>query len=132
VRRLFPDYRAAEEAYLAKTGFFPIMHLIVVRRELAERHRWLAGSLYQAFDQVRRAGIARLWDTGSLAAAVPWLYAELERTAKLFGSGRGGDGFWPYGVQANSPAIEYMAEQSFRQGLSPRRVAVDELFAPIE
>lgn len=131
VRRLFPDYRAAEEAYLARTGHFPIMHLVVLRTELSRRHPWLAGRLYRAFETVRKAGIARLWDTGSLAAALPWLYQELERTAGVFGTGRGGDGFWPYGIEANRATLEYMVEQSVVQGLSPRHPSLDELFVPV-
>jgi 4,5-dihydroxyphthalate decarboxylase len=125
VRRLFPDYRAVERAYFERTGFFPIMHLVVLRRAIYEQHRWVAANILQAFTQAKDAGIARLWDTGSLACGVPWLLDELEEIRAVFG----GDA-WPYGIARNRAALEYIAAMSYDQGLSPRKLELADLFAP--
>jgi 4,5-dihydroxyphthalate decarboxylase len=125
IKRLFPDYRAVERAYFERTGFFPIMHLVVLRRVIYEQHRWVAANILQAFTQAKDAGIARLWDTGSLACGVPWLLDELEEIRAVFG----GDA-WPYGIARNRAALEYIAAMSYDQGLSSRKLELADLFAP--
>ena len=79
LRRLFPDYPAVEKAYYRRTGIFPIMHTVVIRRDVYERNPWIATSLYEAFELAKRAGEARIRVTGPLAVALPWLPAHLER-----------------------------------------------------
>jgi 4,5-dihydroxyphthalate decarboxylase len=64
VRRLFPDYRAAERDYYRRTGLFPIMHAVGIRRDVLEKNRWLAASVYQAF---LRAKGADFWSYGVAA-----------------------------------------------------------------
>ena len=122
--RLFPDYRAAEQAYYAKTGLHPIMHLVVVRDSLAERHPWLCASLYKAFREAKQLAIADLEKIGSLAVSLPWVGAELEATRALLG-----DDFWPYGVAENAKELETLIRYSHEQGLTERRLGVEELFA---
>ncbi len=124
VGRLFPEYRAAEQAYYAKTGLHPIMHLVAVRESLAERHPWLCASLYKAFREAKRLAIADLEKIGSLALSLPWVGAELEATRALLG-----DDFWPYGVSENAKDIETLIRYSHEQGLTERRLSVEELFA---
>ena len=125
VDRLFPDYRRAEEAYYAKTGHFPIMHVVGIRRGLAEQHPWLPTSLTKAFDQAKALALAELADVTASSATLPWLAAEVEHTRALMG-----DDFWPYGVEANRATLEAVTRYSFEQGLTPRRVEIEELFAP--
>jgi len=125
VGRLFADHRSVERAYYRKTGFFPIMHVIGIRRALLERHPWLARSVYKAFAEAKRVATAELADLTALQATLPFLAAELEDTRALMG-----EDYWPYGVEANRPALEALVRYSFEQGLSPRRLAVEELFAP--
>jgi 4,5-dihydroxyphthalate decarboxylase len=124
VGRLFPDYRAAEQDYFRKTGLYPIMHLVVVRRSLAEKHPWLCGSLYKAFRQAKALALAELEKIGTLAITLPWVGAELAATRAVLG-----DDIWPYGVSENSTAIEALIRYQHEQGLTDRRQSVEELFA---
>jgi 4,5-dihydroxyphthalate decarboxylase len=125
IRRLFADHRAVERDYYLRTGLFPIMHLVVLRRDVFEANRWLAVSLLQGFTEAKAAGQRRLRAVTGLAVGLPWLAAELAEVDELFG----GDAF-PYGVPANRHALEAATQYSLEQGLSPRRLEVEELFAP--
>lgn len=124
VRRLFADHRAVELDYLRRTGLFPIMHMVVLRRDVYERHRWLPVSLVQAFTEAKAQGAIRLRAVTGLAVGLPWLGASLDEVDHLFG----GDAF-PYGVARNRPALEAAVGYAQEQGLTPHRVAVDDLFA---
>ncbi len=125
VARLFPNFRQVEQAYYRKTGIFPIMHLIGIRRELAERHPWLAPSVYKAFDAAKRAAIPRLAEVGVNHDTLPWLQAEVEETKALMG-----DDYWPYGVAANRKSLDAMLRYMSDQGLVARPLTIDELFVP--
>lgn len=125
VRRLFPDHRTVERDYFLRTGLFPIMHLVVLRRDVYEQNRWLAVSLLQAFTEAKAAGQRRLRAVTGLAVGLPWLASSLDEVDELFD----GDAF-PYGVPSNRNALEAATQYSLEQGLSSRRVAVDDLFAP--
>jgi 4,5-dihydroxyphthalate decarboxylase len=126
IARLFPDYRARERKLYETTGIFPIMHLIVVRRDLYERHRWLATSLYKAFVESKRRALARLRYAGSLAVMLPWLQAEIEEIDAVFG----GDA-WRYGVESNRPTMEALVGYMVEQHFIARAMPVDDLFVPI-
>jgi 4,5-dihydroxyphthalate decarboxylase len=123
VRRLFPDFRRVERAYYAKTGIFPIMHTVVLKEELIRQHPWLARSLYDAFSEAKRLAYRRLADTAVLPYVLPWLVAEVEETRALMG-----DDPFPYGVARTRKTIDTLVGYSFRQGLAPRRLSVEELF----
>lgn len=125
VRRLFPDYRPVEEEYFRRTGFFPIMHLLVVRRDVHQSHPWLAQSLFKAFSEAKAEVERALADNDMLTCMLPWSVYDMESTRKVMGHD-----FWPYGIEPNQKTLETMCEYAFEQGLTPRRVAVDELFAP--
>ncbi|WP_174291149.1 ABC transporter substrate-binding protein [Sphingomonas bacterium] len=125
VARLFEDYRAAEEAYFRRTRLFPIMHVIGVRRMLVDRHPWLPAALVKAFDEAKRRCLQAMHDVGAVSAMLPWLGDDLARTVAVMGKD-----YWPYGVPANREALEAMVRYSHEQGLSPRRLALEELFAP--
>jgi 4,5-dihydroxyphthalate decarboxylase len=124
VRRLFLDARAEEERYFAETGIFPVMHVVVLRRDVYEQRPWLAQSLYKAFEQARRDAAARLAETAAGASLLPWGYAEAERTRGLMGAD-----FWTYGLAGNSETLRTFVQYSFEQGLIKRQLPVDELFA---
>jgi 4,5-dihydroxyphthalate decarboxylase len=124
VRRLFADARAEEERYFAATGIFPVMHVVVLRRDVYEQRPWLAQSLYKAFEQARRDAAARIAETAALASLLPWGYAEAERTRSLMGAD-----FWTYGLAGNSGTLETFVRYSFEQGLVKRQRPVEELFA---
>ena len=125
VRRLFPDYRAVEAEYFRRTGIFPIMHTVAIRRELLDRHPWVARSLYDAFCAAKAHALAQLGESAALTVSLPWLLAELEATRTLMG-----DDYWSYGVEPNRVALEALARYSHAQGLAARLVRIEELFAP--
>ncbi len=125
VTRLFADPRAQEEEYYAATGIFPIMHVIVLRRDVYQRHPWLAQSLHKAFDEARALTAARMAETAATRYMVPWLYADLERTQRLMG-----DGFWTYGLGANETTLRTFLRYSHQQGLAGRLLEPADLFAP--
>ena len=123
VRRLFPDFRRVERAYYEKTGIFPIMHTLVVKEELARQHPWLPRSLYDAFVESKRLAYQLLQFTAALPVSLPWLVAEAEETRALMG-----DDPFPYGVARNRKTLETLAGYTYRQGLAPRRLKVEEMF----
>src|SRR5499427_7239539 len=125
IARLFPNTRAAETAYYKKTGLFPIMHLIGIRRTLAEKYPWLATSVYKAFCEAKALAMADLRDVNALMVSLPWLEAETNETSALMGRD-----FWRYGVTENAPEIEALTEYLHEQGLVDRKLAAVELFHP--
>jgi 4,5-dihydroxyphthalate decarboxylase len=125
VRRLWSDVRAEEAAWFARTGIFPIMHVVALRRELYERHRWVARSLYKAFVAARDQAYAKLRETAALSYMLPWLPVELEHTQQLLGTD-----YWSYGLGPNRGQLDTFLRYHHEQGLSPRRLSPDELFVP--
>jgi 4,5-dihydroxyphthalate decarboxylase len=125
VVRLWPDSRPVETEWYRRTGLFPIMHLVVVRRDVYEADRWVARSLFKAFCEAKARAMARLRFTGTLATMVPWLVADFEDAQALFG-----DRYWPYGVAANRAELETAVRWAAEQGITRRPVTVEELFAP--
>lgn len=126
VARLFPDYRAVEEAYYRKTGIFPIMHCVCLRRDVHERYPWLAKNLEKAFSEAKRRWEEALWRGAVEHIAIPWFLAELEAELRVFGR----DGLWPYGLgPGNRKVLETFIDYSYEQGLIRRRPSVEELFA---
>ncbi len=124
VVRLFTDSRAVESAYFEQTGIFPIMHVVALRREVHERHPWIAQELYKAFLQARAVAVAGLYETAALKHMLPWLVQEVEQTRAAMG-----DDFWTYGLEPNRRVLEAFLAYSHAQGLSPRRFEPEELFA---
>jgi len=125
VKRLFEDYVPVEQAYFAKTKIFPIMHTVVLRRDVYEKNRWIANALYKAFVEAQRITYRDLRSTASLQAMLPWASAEEEAARKLMG-----EDYWPYGFAANQHVLETFTRYSFEQGLSKRKLDPQELFAP--
>jgi 4,5-dihydroxyphthalate decarboxylase len=121
IARLFPDFRGLEQEYYRQTGAFPPQHLIVLRREAWEAHRWIARHLTDAFIAANDAFTAA---QRSFPYATPWLEAELEDTAALMGQD-----FHPYGLERTRTQIDLFAAEAFRLGLTSRRVTVEEYFA---
>jgi ABC-type nitrate/sulfonate/bicarbonate transport system substrate-binding protein len=111
--------------YFAETGIFPVMHVVVLRREVYERRPWLAQSLYKAFEQARREAAARLAETAAGASLLPWAYAEAGRTRYVMGAD-----FWTYGLAGNEDTLRTFVQYSFEQGLIGRPREPAGLFAP--
>jgi 4,5-dihydroxyphthalate decarboxylase len=125
VRTLLDDCRAAENAYFADTGIVPIMHVVVLRRSLHDRHPWLARDLVTAFTEARDWSLARLRSGGTPMYPVPHLPELVAEALGAFG-----DDPWPYGVDRNRPTLDTFCRYAHEQGLTPRLLAVEELFAP--
>ena len=125
VRRLFTDVRGAEADYFRRTGIFPIMHVVVLRRDIYDANRWAARSLFRALVAARDAAWHGLDETASLRYMLPWLATELEATRAVLG-----DDYWTYGLAGNEKALATLIGYSHAQGLARRAFAPAELFAP--
>jgi 4,5-dihydroxyphthalate decarboxylase len=125
VKRLFENYVEVEKAYYRKTGIFPIMHTVVIRRELYDANRWIAQSLFKAFQQAQRRTYDTLSTTMALTTMLPWQVAHVEEARRELG-----EDWWPYGYEANRHVLETFLRYHHEQGLSKRRLEARELFAP--
>jgi 4,5-dihydroxyphthalate decarboxylase len=125
VLRLFEDYQAVETDYFRKTKIFPIMHTVVLRRELYEKYPWVARSLYKAFALAQREAYEDLYETAALKFMLPWLIRHAEDTRNFMGPD-----FWPYGLESNLHVLGTFLRYSHEQGLSERLLAPQDLFAP--
>ena len=125
VCRLFDDYQKEEQNYYSKTKIFPIMHTVVIRREVLDKHPWIAQSLYKAFVLAQRETYRDLHETAALKSMLPWLTRHVEDTRKLMG-----EDFWPYGFEPNAHALSTFLRYSFEQGLSQRQLLPQDLFVP--
>jgi 4,5-dihydroxyphthalate decarboxylase len=124
IARLFPDYRKEEEDYFRRTGIFPIMHIIGIRKSLVEKHPWLPVNVYKAFIAAKQIAEKDLNEIGHLMVTLPWLVHEFNATRSLMG-----DDYWPYGFAENRKVLDTFTRYHFEQGLSQRQVAPEELFA---
>jgi 4,5-dihydroxyphthalate decarboxylase len=125
VGRLFENYREVEEAYYNKTGIFPIMHTVILKREVYERNPWIAVNLYKAFCEAKDMVMMGYFETAALRVTMPWLTGEVERLKGLFG-----EDWWPYGVEKSRKTLETFLRYHHEQGLSKKLMSVEELFAP--
>jgi 4,5-dihydroxyphthalate decarboxylase len=124
-RRLFENCQEIEEAYFRKTGIYPIMHVIVLRRDVYERDRWIAMNLFKAFGEAKRHSMERLVEIGLSHVPMPWLSEHARRWRDI-----AGEDFWPYGVEGNRATLEAYLQYCFEQGVAQRQLKVEELFAP--
>jgi hypothetical protein len=125
VTRLFDDVIAVEKEYFAATGIFPIMHVVVLRRELYEQHRWVAQSLYKACRLARDDAYGRIYDSSALRFCEPWLIQHLEEAKQLLGQD-----YWSYGLAENEKTLDVFLRYHHEQGLSRTRYEAADLFAP--
>ncbi|MFF7604502.1 ABC transporter substrate-binding protein [Streptomyces parvulus] len=124
---LFPDHETRERAWFRRTGIFPMMHTVVVRRALLHAHPGLARSLYQGFLAAKDDAAQRYRDMRRLfqvTTMVPWMHQLFEENRDLLG-----EDWFPYGIDANRTALETFVRYSAEQGVSRSPRAVDELFA---
>jgi 4,5-dihydroxyphthalate decarboxylase len=127
IARLFPDFKRVEQDYYRRTRIFPIMHTVVIRKDVYRDHPWVAASLYRAFCAARDIAVQPLYDTDALMVALPWLIDHVEENRRIFG-----DDFWAYGLEANRPSWDALCRYVHEQGLAPRRIAPEELFVPVD
>jgi len=122
---LFPDPVAAATDYYKRTGIFPIMHIIGVRREIVAQHPWLPAAVLKAFERSKAIALEKLSDTSSTKVTLPFIEERLMEARALMGPD-----FWSYGVGANRKTLETFLRHHHAQGLSSRPVTVEELFHP--
>jgi 4,5-dihydroxyphthalate decarboxylase len=123
VVRLFPDYVEVEAAYYARTGIFPIMHLVTIRRAVCEQHPFVAESLYKALCASKDLALKRMHLSGSTPYMLPWMSRDLQELADVLGPDP-----WPYGVEKSRLTLEAFTTYLFEQGMTSRVVPIDELF----
>lgn len=122
VRRLFEDFVDVEMRYVRETGIFPIMHTIVIRRELLDENPWIAMNLLTAFEEAKRRSVQRALFVGS-CFPIPWGYEHARRAQDLFGNE-----YWPYGIEANRTSLDAFLQFAFEQGICHRRLEPEDLF----
>jgi 4,5-dihydroxyphthalate decarboxylase len=125
VSRLFTDYRTAEEDYFRVTKLFPLMHAVGIRKDLAAEHPWLAASVFKAFQEAKDVCMRDMMQVNYLRCSLPWLGDDVRRVQALMGND-----YWRYGVAENRLELDAMRRYAFEDGLAPRLVDVEELFAP--
>jgi 4,5-dihydroxyphthalate decarboxylase len=125
VTRLFENFVDVEKAYYQQTGMFPIMHTVAIKREVYEANRWIAQSLFKAFVEAQKKTYEDLKQTAALKGMLPWFNAHVEEAFDLMGPD-----FWAYGFEPNYKTLETFLRYHHEQGLSPRLLKPEELFAP--
>ena len=121
--RLWPDSQGIEERYYKDTGIFPIMHVVVVKNDVLERHPWVAMNLLRAFEEAKANSLRRLSTVVHSTIPVPWLHYAYAQALQVFGKD-----FWPYGIEANRPTLEPFLQFCHEQGLLTRTIPVEDLF----
>ena len=122
---LYPDPAAAAAAWFRKSRIFPIMHILGVRRTLAEQHPWLPMAAMKAFEQAKALALAKLGDVAASKVTLPFLDEQLHAARRLMG-----DDFWSYGLDANRHVLEVFLRRHHAEGLSSRVLTPEELFHP--
>jgi 4,5-dihydroxyphthalate decarboxylase len=125
IRRLFPNYKDVEIDYYKRTKIFPIMHVLVIRREIYDRNPWVARSLYKAFCEAKERALRNLHISNSHACTLPWLAWEREQLKEIFGPD-----WWPYGIEPNHHVLETLIRYMGEQGLIEKPLKVEDIFAP--
>jgi 4,5-dihydroxyphthalate decarboxylase len=124
VARLFPNYEELERDYYRRTKIYPIMHTVVIRRDVYESDPWVALSMYKALCQAKEHAYRWLAEGGSAKVSFAWVQPLMEREQAIIGRD-----WYPYGIEPNRPTIEALLQYLHEQGLASRRVALEELFA---
>jgi len=125
VARLFPDYRSTERAYFAKTGIFPIMHAVAIKKDILKRNPWVAEAVFRAYSQAKQLAYEYMAKAAWFNDSLPWYGREFEETRALMG-----DNYYSYGIEPSRKALEALFRYSHQQGLCSRALSVEELFAP--
>jgi 4,5-dihydroxyphthalate decarboxylase len=127
VRYLFKNCREIEEGYFRRTGIFPMMHTIVLKRALYDRHPWVAQNLFDAFSEAKRRAIERIYETNALTVVAPFIVHDLDRTRALMGMD-----YWPFGIEANKKSIVTLTRHLRDQEIIRREPNVSELFIDVK
>jgi len=122
VGRLFPDYKDEEMAYFRKTGIFPIMHVVAIRKEVVDRYPWVPRNLFRAFNEAKDVAMKRL--ENPRIVPLPWYREAWEEREEIFGPDP-----WEYGLtERNRKTLDTLVGYSFEQGLIRKKQPLEELF----
>ena len=125
VRRLFSNVKAAEQDYFKRSGVFPIMHAVAIRREFAQDNPAVVKAIFEMYCEAKRVAYRDLESAEVLKLTLPWVNQEFETTQELMGNN-----YWPYGIEANRKELELVMRYTHEQGLSKRCVEIEEVFHP--
>lgn len=125
VGRLFPDYRLTERAYFSKTGIFPIMHAVAIKKSLVQQNPWLIEAVFKAYSQSKQLAYDYMAKAAWFKDSLPWFGQEFEETRTLMG-----DNYYSYGIESNRKTLEALFRYSHQQGLCSRELTIEELFVP--
>lgn len=123
IKRFFDDYQTVEADYYKKTGIFPIMHAVAVRRDVLDKNPWVARNLFKAFEEAKRRSVERVLDATVTMFPLPWGCEYARRGVELMG-----DDYFPYGIEKNRKTLETFLAWAHEQGVCKRKLTVDELF----
>ena len=124
--RLFPDFEQVEAESYRRSGVFPIMHVVALRREVFDRDPWIAMELFKAFAEAKRRSLARMLDPNAPFTPIAWAWAHAARARELLG-----DDPWPYGIEPNRPTLEALMTYMVEQDFIPKAIPIDDLFYPL-
>ncbi|MFM1813955.1 MAG: hypothetical protein RLZ98_650 [Pseudomonadota bacterium] len=127
VVRLFDDFRTIEKDYHARTGIHPIMHLMLIKREVYEANPWIAKAIYDACEAAKAVAWRDLSYSGAQKIMLPWLFAEVTDTLAAFD----GDP-WPYGIEKNRRTLEALIRHMYDQHMIARKPTLEELFVAVD
>ena len=125
IARLWPNYMDVERDYYRRTGNFPIMHLIGVRKDAVEKHNWLPASLLKAFTAAKAIAMAEIPEVAALNVSLPWIDVFQEEVQGFMG-----EDYWRYGIDNCRNEIETLIGYSWDQGLLAKRLTVEDIFHP--
>ena len=123
IKRFFEDFLSVEAAYYKKTGIFPIMHAVAVRKPVLDKNPWVARNLFKAFEEAKKRSIERALEMAATMFPVPWVSEYTARGMELMG-----DDYFPYGVEKNRKTLEAFLRWAYEQGVCKRHLSVEELF----
>ncbi len=125
IARLFPDFRELEKAYYMRTRIFPIMHLVAIRKDVYEKHPFVATSLYNAMVQSKDLALKKMRNLRALRYMLPWMAADLDEIDAVFGEDP-----WPYGIEPNRPTLEALVTYMHDQAMIAKPMRIEDLFVP--
>jgi 4,5-dihydroxyphthalate decarboxylase len=125
IARLFPNFVELEKDYYKRTGIYPIMHLIAIKKEIYERHPFVASSLYNAFVEAKNVALKKMLSSRALRYMTPWLMRDIDEIREVFNGEP-----WPYGVEPNRKTLEALMTYLVDQSIIAAPIPVDDLFVP--
>ena len=125
VRRLLVDHRPVEQDYYKRTGIFPIMHSVAIRRDIMSENPWLPGAVFAAFSKAKAMDMKFMQMLGWAYDTLPWYGQEFDETVAAMGQN-----FYPYGYEVSAKTYDTAFRYLHEQGLTKYRVSLDEIFDP--